>query len=133
MLEVIRNECSGRIHTLGQGVTSVQWDTVGGIDSRVESALGVVDGLGNEVQAKGLVTIQVVQKTPSALVAVVEGGVGGAVVVVEGKSLPLGDVVAGNRAVVGSSSGVTGQVGDNGHGLDANHTLEGKVGLVTKG
>lgn len=56
---------------------------------------------------------------------------GGAVVIVEAKSLPLGDEVAGNGAVVGSSSGVTSQVGDNRHGLDTNHTLEGKVGLVT--
>lgn len=49
MLEGSNRWNPDRIRTLGQCVTSVQWDTEGGVDSRVEGALGVVDGLRDEV------------------------------------------------------------------------------------
>lgn len=44
--------------------------------------------------------------------------------------LPLGNVIVGDAGEVGGIVAVAGQVGDDGHGLDTDHALQGQVGLV---
>ena len=46
------------------------------------------------------------------------------------KDLPLGYIIVCDIGVIGGISGVTGEVGDHGHGFDADNTLEGEIGLI---
>lgn len=45
--------------------------------------------------------------------------------------LPFANVVVSNAGIVGGILTVTGQVGNDRHGLDTDHALQSEVGLVS--
>lgn len=47
-----------------------------------------------------------------------------------GQVLPLGNVVVGDAGIIGGIVAVAGQVGNDRHGLDPDHALQGQVGLI---
>ena len=114
----------------GVVVARVERDAVLVADGWVEGALHVVDGLRHEVERELAVGVEVVEQAVGVVGAVVEGRVRWVGVVSDAQVLPLRDVAVGGSGVVGCIYGVAGEVGDGGHGLDADHALEGEVGLV---
>ena len=126
----------GRKHlpvVFGVVVARVEWDAVLVADGRVEGALHVVDGLRYEVERELAVGVEVVEQAVGVVGTVIEGRVRRVGVMSDTQVLPLRDVAVGGGGVVGCVCGVAGEVGDDGHGLDADHTLEGEVGLVGEG
>ena len=108
----------------------VQRDAVFFDDGRVEGALDVVHVLRDQAEVELFVAVEVVQVAVGVVHAVGERGVGRVGVLRDAEGLPLGDVVVGDGGVVVCVGGVAGEVGDDGHGFDADDAFEGEVGLV---
>lgn len=70
------------------------------------------------------------QLTVTAGITVRQSSMGRGDFLVDGQVLPFIHVIMGNSRIVGSIGCVASLLGNDGHGLDTNHPLEGQVGLV---
>lgn len=81
----------------------------------------------------GIITSVTIQHTVAARVAIVQGSVGRAGVLVNGQILPLGNVLLGNARIIGCVGCVARLVSNDSHSLNTNHALQCQVGLVANG
>lgn len=129
------------------GVTGVEGNAVLVRHGGVEVALHLIDRLWHEAQTQLGVGKEVVKKTcgigepclenvtgmrltMTGGVSIGKCGMRWVGVLGNGQVLPLGNVVVSNAGEVGCIVAVAGQVGNDGHGLNTDHALQGQVGLV---
>lgn len=70
------------------------------------------------------------QLTVTIRITVRQSSVGRGDSLIDSQSLPFVHVIIGDSRVIGSIGCMTGLLGNDGHGLDTDHSLQGQVGLI---